>query len=68
MKKLTIILTMLISNLTSAQIEKRADTLEILTLFSIGNFVNQNAERIVEKKWPFKIKGIACKLPKFRTA
>src|SRR5690606_28316561 len=31
----------------------------IWTLFSIGNFVNQNAERIVEKKWPFKIKGIA---------
>ena len=50
---------MLISNLTSAQIERKIDTLEIWTLFSIGNFVNQNAERIVEKKWPFKIKGIA---------
>ena len=45
--------------MTSAQIEKETDTLEIWTLFSIGNFVNQNAERIVEKKWPFKIKGIA---------
>ncbi len=59
MKKLIIILTLLIFNLTSAQIEKKSDTLEIWTLFSIGNFVNQNAERIVEKKWPFKIKGIA---------
>lgn len=45
--------------MASAQIEKKIDTLEIWTLFSIGNFVNQNAERIVEKKWPFKIKGIA---------
>ncbi len=59
MKNAIIILSLLISNLTSAQIEKKADSLEILTLFSIGNFVNQNAERIVEKKWPFKIKGIA---------
>ena len=59
MKKLIIILTLLISNLTSAQIEKKIDTLEIWTLFSIGNFINQNAERIVEKNWPFKIKGIA---------
>jgi hypothetical protein len=39
--------------------EKSTDTLEIWTLFSKGNFVNLNAERIVEKKWPFKIKGIA---------
>lgn len=59
MKNLTIILALLISNLTLAQIEKEADTLEIWTLFSIGNFVNQNAERIVEKEWPFKIKGVA---------
>ena len=59
MKNLIIILTLLIFNLTSAQIEKKMDTLEIWTLFSIGNFANQNAERIVEKKWPFKIKGIA---------
>ena len=59
MKNAIIILTLLISNLTSAQIERENDTLEIWTLFSIGNFVNQNAERIVEKKWPFKIKGIA---------
>lgn len=59
MQKLITILILLISNLTSAQIEKETDTLEIWTLFSIGNFVNQNAERIVEKKWPFKIKGIA---------
>ena len=59
MKKLIFILTLLISNLTSAQIERKIDTLEIWTLFSIGNFVNQNAERIVEKEWPFKIKGIA---------
>jgi hypothetical protein len=47
------------SNLTGAQIDKKSDTLEIWTLFSIGNFVNQNAERIVEKEWPFKIKGVA---------
>lgn len=59
MKNLTIILTLLISNLTLAQIEKKSDTLEIWTLFSIGNFVNHNAEKIIEKEWPFKIKGIA---------
>ena len=59
MKKLTVILIFLISNLTFAQIEKESDTLEIWTLFSVGNFVNQNAERIVEKKWPFKVKGVA---------
>ena len=59
MKKLAFILIILISHLTSAQVEKKSDTLEIWTLFSIGNFVNQNAERIVEKKWPFKIKVIA---------
>ena len=59
MKNAIIILMLLISNLTFAQIEKKNDTLEIWTLFSIGNFVNQNAERIVEKNWPFKIKGIA---------
>tara|TARA_R110002051_G_scaffold65517_1_gene118759 strand:- start:196 stop:735 length:540 start_codon:yes stop_codon:yes gene_type:complete len=59
MKILTNILILLISNLTLAQIEKKNDTLEIWTLFSIGNFVNQNAEKIIEKEWPFKVKGIA---------
>ena len=59
MKKLIFILTLLISNSTTAQIENKVDSLEILTLFSVGNFVNQNAERIVEKNWPFTIKGIA---------
>ena len=59
MKSLFMTVTLLISNVTAAQIEKNTDTLEIWTLFSIGNFVNQNAERIIEKKWPFKIKGIA---------
>ena len=59
MKILTNILILLISNLTLAQIEKKNDTLEVWTLFSIGNFVNQNAEKIIEKEWPFKIKGIA---------
>ena len=59
MKTIIFILTLLISNLTFSQIEKESDTLEILTLFSIGNFVNQNAEMIIEKEWPFKINGIA---------
>jgi len=59
MKKTTIILIIMVSQLVSAQIEEDTDTLEIWTFFSIGNFVNQNAERIVEKKWPFKIKGVA---------
>lgn len=59
MKKLIIPLILFITHLASAQVEKTSDTLEIWTLFSIGNFVNQNAERIVEKKWPFKIKGVA---------
>ncbi|MFC4267314.1 hypothetical protein [Polaribacter marinivivus] len=58
-KKLIIILILLISNLINAQIKQNGNTLEIWTLFSPGNFVNQNAEQIVEKKWPFKIKGIA---------
>ena len=59
MKNLTIIITLLISTLTLAQIEEKPDSLEIWTLFSIGNFVNHNAEKIIEKEWPFKIKGIA---------
>lgn len=59
MKHFFITVTLLMSGLTSAQIEHKADTLEIWTLCSVGNFVNQNTERIVEKKWPFKIKGIA---------
>ena len=59
MKILTNILILLISNLTLAQIEKKNDTLEVWTLFSIGNFVNQNAGKIIEKEWPFKVKGIA---------
>lgn len=59
MKNLTIILTILISNLTLAQVDKKSDSLEIWNLFSIGNFINQNAEKIIEKEWPFKIKGIA---------
>lgn len=59
MKKIAVILILLIPNLISAQVENKADTLEIWTLFSIGDFINQNAERIVEKKWPFKIRGIA---------
>ena len=58
-KNLTIILALFISNLTFAQVEKKTDSLEIWTLFSIGNFINQNAEKIIEKEWPFKIKGIA---------
>lgn len=59
MKKLIVILAVLVSDLTLAQTEQKTDTLEIWTLFSIGNFVNSNAERIVEQKWPFRIKGIA---------
>ena len=59
MRHLAIILVLLISNLTLAQNEQKSDSLEVWTLFSIGNFANQNAERIVEKNWPFKIKGIA---------
>lgn len=59
MKNIIVILPLFFSNLTFAQIENRIDTLEIWTLNSIGNFVNKNAERIVEKNWPFKIKGIA---------
>ncbi len=59
MKKIVVIVTFLISNLGVPQMEKKTDTLEVWTLFSTGNFVNENAERIVAKNWPFKIKGIA---------
>jgi hypothetical protein len=59
MKKIVVIVTFLISNLGVAQMEKKTDTLEVWTLFSTGNFVNENAERIVAKNWPFRIKGIA---------
>ncbi|TDU33723.1 hypothetical protein BXY82_3019 [Gelidibacter sediminis] len=59
MKYLFTIVVILISNLSLGQVEKTSDTLEIWTVFSIGNFINQNAEKIIEKNWPFKIKGIA---------
>ncbi|SDS67373.1 hypothetical protein SAMN04487764_2771 [Gillisia sp. Hel1_33_143] len=59
MKETISILVLLITNLTFAQIDKSNDSLEIWTVFSTGNFINQNAEKIVEKNWPFKIKGIA---------
>lgn len=59
MKNLSIVIALLLSNLTLAQIEKKSDTLEVWTMFSVGNFVKQNAERIIEKEWPFKIKGVA---------
>lgn len=59
MKNLTLILSLIISHLSLAQVEKKTDSLEIWTLFSFGNFINQNAEKIVQKDWPFKIKGIA---------
>jgi len=59
MKKTITIVSLVILNLSFAQTVKEADTLEVWTLFSSGNFVNENAERIVAKKWPFKIKGIA---------
>lgn len=49
----------MISHLSLAQVEKKTDSLEIWTLFSFGNFINQNAEKIIQKEWPFKIKGIA---------
>ena len=48
----------MIFNLTNAQIERKSDTLEIWT-FSIGNFIQLNAEKIIEKKYPFKIIGVA---------
>jgi len=58
MQRLIIILILIISNVTNAQIEKKTDTLEIWT-FSIGNFINQNAEKIVSEKYPFNIKAVA---------
>ena len=44
--------------MTIGQIEKKSDSLEIWT-YSIGNFFNLNAEKIIEKKYPFKVKAIA---------
>lgn len=58
-KSLIVLLVLLFSNLALSQIENKSDSLEIWTLFSIGNFVNHNTEKILEKEWPFKIKGIA---------
>ena len=58
MKIITNIIILLISNLTLAQIENKNDTLEIWT-FSIGNFINLNAEKIVSKEYPFEIKAVA---------
>ncbi len=59
MKNIISILAFLITNLSFGQIDKISDTLEVWTLFSTGNFINQNAEKIVQKDWPFKIKGVA---------
>jgi len=59
MKNIIYILAFLITNLSFGQIDTISDTLEVWTLFSTGNFINQNAEKIVQKDWPFKIKGVA---------
>jgi hypothetical protein len=59
MKIFISILAYLISNLSFGQVDKKSDILEIWTLFSTGNFINENAEKIVEKNWPFIIKGVA---------
>ena len=34
------------------------DTLEVWTVYSAGSFTNKNAERIVEKDWPFTLKTV----------
>lgn len=44
MKIATFIIIFLTSTLTFAQVEKESDTLEVWTLFSLGSFVNKNAE------------------------
>lgn len=59
MRKIISILAFIITQLSSGQVDKTPDTLEVWTVFSIGNFINQNAEIIVAKNWPFRIKGIA---------
>ncbi|MGV6844555.1 MAG: hypothetical protein ACWA42_00325 [Lutibacter sp.] len=59
MKKIALyILFSLIFNLAFSQTVKEKDTLELWTMFSIGNFVNENAHRIVSEKWPFKTKSM----------
>ncbi len=59
MRKIIPILAFIITRLSFGQVDKAPDTLEVWTVFSTGNFVNQNAEKIVAKNWPFRIKGIA---------
>lgn len=59
MRKIISILACIITQLSFGQVDKTPDTLEVWTAFSTGNFINQNAEIIVAKNWPFRIKGIS---------
>jgi hypothetical protein len=52
-----IILSILLASiftLTYGQVETKVDSLEIWTVFTTGDFINENAHKIASKKWPFK--------------
>ncbi|RXR34779.1 hypothetical protein EQG68_02395 [Flavobacterium piscinae] len=52
------IFILFISIILDVNAQKQKDSLEIWT-YSIGNFVNLNAEKIIERKFPFKIKAVS---------
>lgn len=53
-------LFLIISFPTFSQISQESDsTLVIWTVFTIGDFINDNAYRITTEKWPFKYNSVA---------
>jgi hypothetical protein len=48
------ILLLLIYSQVFSQVHPKSDSLELWTLFTTGDFVNDNANKIASKNWPFK--------------
>ena len=52
------ILFLLIINYTFSQTENTNEKLEIWTMFSTGNIINENAHKFASEKWPFSTKSL----------
>ena len=60
MKKTIIIIFLLFNTIAIFSQETNSNkTLELWTIFTIGDFVNENAHKIVSESWPFKTKSVA---------
>jgi hypothetical protein len=59
MRVFTKIFLVLICSHAFSQTQQKTDSLEIWTLFTIGDFVNDNAYKIASENWPFKYVSVA---------